>query len=101
MANALDIDLEDKVVIFAQRYLRVPATEHPFHVNGAGFGCKPYTTGSALSGTFLSDGESARMEGYMVERLASEEEIEAARAVSSVANDPDSPFFGLVQSEEK
>lgn len=77
MANSLDMDLTGQVVIFKQEYLSVPATEHPFRVE-AGFGTKPYTSGSALGGTFLSDGESTRMEGFMVERLATEQEIEAA-----------------------
>lgn len=80
MANSLNIDLTDQVVIFHQRYLKVLATEHPFHVGG-GFGALPYTSGSALGGTFLSDGEVCRMEGYMVERLATEEEIASARGV--------------------
>lgn len=76
MANSLNIDLTDKVVIFRQKYLTVPALEHPFRVGG-GFGSKPYTIGRALFGEFLSDGERARMEGFMVERLATEEEIAA------------------------
>ena len=77
MANNLDIDLTGRVVIFSEKFLTVPATEHPFLVEG-GFGAKPYTMGRALLGTFLSDGEEARMEGYMVERLATKEEILAA-----------------------
>ena len=80
MANSLNIDLTDKVVIFRQNYLKVPANEHPFLVGG-GFGASPHTSGSALGGTFLSDGETCRMEGYMVERLATDEEIAAASGV--------------------
>ena len=74
MANSLRMDLEGKVVIFKQEYMTVPALDHPFRVTG-GFGAKDYTAGRALYGTFLSDGEKARMEGYMVERLATPEEI--------------------------
>lgn len=77
MGNSLNIDLEGKVVIFQQQYLMVPQLEHPFRVDG-GFGARPYTMGRALTGEFLSDGERARMEGYMVERLATEEEIRGA-----------------------
>jgi hypothetical protein len=80
MANSLDIDLTDKVVIFRQNYLKVPANEHPFLVT-AGFGASPDTTGTALGGEFLSDGEVCRMEGYMVERLATETEVAAATGV--------------------
>jgi len=100
MANNLDIDLTGKVVVFKQGYLTVPATEHPFLVE-AGFGAKPHTMGRALLGTFLSDGEECRMEGYMVERLATEEEIASAAAVASVITDPESPFYGLVEREAK
>lgn len=74
MANALNEDLTGKVVIFDQKYLKVPAEDHPFRVEG-GFGAVPYTMGNALAGTFLSDGESARMEGYMVKRLATDGEV--------------------------
>jgi hypothetical protein len=77
MANALHMDLRGKVVIFRQEFLSVPATQHPFRVEG-GFGAAQFTRGRALGGTFLSDGESCRMEGYMVERLATDEEILAA-----------------------
>lgn len=77
MANSLDIDLTGKVVIFRQNYLKVPAKKHPFRVDG-GFGASPHTMGTALGGEFLSDGEVCRMEGYMVERLATDEEIAAA-----------------------
>jgi len=80
MANSLNMDLTDQVVIFRQQYLKVPATKHPFHVGG-GFGASPHTSGTALGGTFLSDGEVCRMEGYMVERLATDEEIATASGV--------------------
>lgn len=74
MGNSLDINLVGKVVIFRQKWMSVPAEDHPFRVD-SGFGAVPGTIGTALGGTFLSDGESARMEGYMVERLATPEEI--------------------------
>jgi len=78
MSNSLSMDLTGKVVIFKQNYLTVPQLEHPFLVEG-GFGASPNTIGRALIGEFLSDGERARMEGYMVERLATDEEIAAAQ----------------------
>jgi hypothetical protein len=74
MGNALDINLTGKVVIFRQSALSVPAEKHPYRVDG-GFGASPNTMGRALWGEFLSDGEECRMEGYMVERLATPEEI--------------------------
>lgn len=103
MANSLNIDLEGKVVIFKDGTLKpeYPEVEHPFLVNGAGFGCSPNTQGVSLSGTFLSDGEDAVFGGFQIERLATQEEIDAALAVFGVANDPESPFYGLVQSADK
>ncbi len=77
MSNTLKTDLTGKVVIFKQSRMSVVATEHPFRVEG-GFGAFPTTIGSALIGTFLSDGEEATMDGYAVERFATDEEIQAA-----------------------
>jgi len=74
MGNTLNVDLTDQVVIFRQSRLTVPASKHPFRVKG-GFGASPNTMGRALFGEFLSDGEECRMEGYDVERLATEDEI--------------------------
>ena len=51
-----------------------------FVVSG-GFGAKPYTSGGGCFGAFLFDGEQCRMEGYMVERFATEDEIAAAKAI--------------------
>ena len=101
MANSLRIDLVGKVVIFKQEGLSVPAEEHPFLVGLTGFGADPNLRGTAIFGTFLSDGERARMDGYDVARLATQEEIDSARAVRSVLDDPESPFAGLVRREEK
>ena len=74
MANSLGIVLTDQIVIFKQEYLSAPASEHPFRVKG-GFGALPFTAGTALMGEFLSDGEKTRMEGFFVDRLATEDEI--------------------------
>lgn len=82
MGNTLNENLTDQVVIFKQEALRVPATEHPFRVTG-GFGALPFTRGSALLGTFLSDGEKTRMDGWDVERLATQEEIDAVKGATT------------------
>lgn len=50
-----------------------------FQANG-GFGMHDYTIGSAVFGTFVRDGEEARMEGYDIERIATDDEVEAARS---------------------
>lgn len=84
MANSLNMNLEGKTVILRQSFFRagLVATDHPFEVGG-GFGAQPFTQGRALGGTFLSDGEVTRVDGYDVERLATEEEIAAVRKEGS------------------
>lgn len=77
MANTLEKDLTGRVVIFKQECLRIRAVDNPFRVDG-GFGAKPFTNGSALMGEWLADGEHDRMEGHMVDRYATEDEISAA-----------------------
>jgi hypothetical protein len=74
-----------------QRYvlLRVEAlkpeyhdlTWRVFHARG-GFGCSPDAIGRAVFGTFVRDGEEARMNRGHVERFATDEEIAAAKAAS-------------------
>jgi len=77
--NGPGVDITDKAVV-----LRADA-----HVEGlrtmrdllfwarGGFGCDPGTMGSAVVGTYLSDGERCRVEGYMVDRLATEQDLAA------------------------
>lgn len=79
MANRLDTDLTDKVVVIDKRYLKAEfhsVKARLFQARG-GFGCQPETIGNAVIGTFLSDGEEARIEGFMVERFATPEEVES------------------------
>lgn len=79
--NSLKQDLEGKMVILDKQYLKPEYHDikyRVFEVLG-GFGTKPHAIGTALSGRFLCDGEYARMEGYQVERLATQDEIELAR----------------------
>lgn len=100
MGNPLGIDLGNKVVIFKKEHMKVDPTQHPYLVKN-GFGSLPNTTGSSLSGQFLSDGEEARMDAYMIDRLATQEEVVAALAIRGLIDDPSSPFYGLVQPEAK
>ncbi len=44
-----------------------------------GFGCFPFTSGSAITGVFLCDNEKARIDSSHILRLASEEEIKNKR----------------------
>lgn len=83
MANALNEDLTGRVVIIGAQYMK-PEFDRPelraFRVEN-GFGAVPYTQGNAITGEFLFDGERCRMEGWMVERFATEGEIAAAETV--------------------
>ena len=53
-----------------------------FRADG-GFGMSHVTSGTALAGMFVRDGEVARMEGYHIERLATDDEVAAAREAGS------------------
>lgn len=83
MANHLGEDLTARVVIIGAKHL-VSNLNSPerraFRVSG-GFGAKSHTSGSALMGQFLFDGERCRMEGWMVERFATDDEIKDAKAM--------------------
>ena len=81
MSNALQQELKGKTVIFRQEDMApgVVAEDHPFHCED-GFGCSPHTSGRAIIGYFVEDGEKGRIDGWMVDRIATEDEIEAAKA---------------------
>jgi len=83
MANALGEDIEGKIVVFHKKYFKEnTGFDKPFrrvyYVSG-GFGSKHFTIGKALFGNFVFDGEKCRMEGYMVERYATKDEIAEAK----------------------
>ncbi len=86
--NSLGIDLTDKTVIikravFPGRHI----SARVFKLAG-GFGCVPYTIGSAIIGEFLHSGEKCRLEGHDVMRLAKEADIEKAQAIRTGAASP-------------
>jgi hypothetical protein len=83
--NNLNEDITGKVVILKQEYFQsgLRAEDHPFQAKG-GFGCLPHTNGRGVMGAFLSDGERARVEGYDIERYATDEEIERAPLAKEV-----------------
>ena len=80
MANSLNQELSGKVVVLKKDGLKPEyhdIKQRLFKVSG-GFGASSFTNGSVLFGTFLSDGEECRMNGYDVERLATDEEIKSS-----------------------
>lgn len=81
MGNSLNIELEGKHVLISKERLKPEyhdEAKRVFLVKG-GFGASSFTIGRALFGEFVSDGEKCRQDGYGVERLATEEEVEAAK----------------------
>lgn len=82
MGNALNEDITGRHVVLREDSLKseyADITWRVFHAQG-GFGCSPDTAGNAMFGTFVRDGEEVRMQGYHVERFATDAEVEAARA---------------------
>lgn len=77
MGNSLNIDLTDKVVVLRKECFSPQYQDLKYRLFRvrAGFGAKSFTSGSALFGEHLLDGEKTRWEGYEVERLATDEEI--------------------------
>ncbi len=66
--NSLDIDLKDKIVIVKSKCFKGTEKERRFKCL-KGFGCSPATTGTAVWGRFLIDGEECRIEGTQIEKL--------------------------------
>lgn len=77
MANRLNADLTGKVVVLDPKYLssQYQALKWRLFRAEGGFGCSPETEGKAVFGTFLADGEEARMEGFMIQRFAVEDDM--------------------------
>lgn len=78
MGNRLDADLEGKVVVLRAEAYKGGVKARLFRCTG-GFGCKPYTTGNAIFGTFLASGQDERVEGFEVERLATDAEVQGGK----------------------
>jgi len=78
MGNRLNIDLTDKVVVLRAEDYRGDVKARLFRCRG-GFGCVSYTGGNAIFGTFLSDGTEERVEGFQVERLATDAEVQGGK----------------------
>lgn len=73
--NNLKIDLTNKVVVLMAKYFKGDERARRFLCAG-GFGCNPATLGSAIGGTFLSDGEQTRVEGWQIEKLSDDQSTE-------------------------
>src|SRR6476659_4418408 len=79
MSNKLNIDLTGNVVVLSKRSLSPRFHDlktRLFHVDG-GFGASPHTRGSKIGGYFLYDGERINWDGYSIDRLATQAEIDS------------------------
>lgn len=79
MANSLNMDLTDKVIIFHPDVLGAPFSLHPelypYKVTG-GFGRLEKTMGSKISGEWLHDGDTVgMMPSLYIARLATADEV--------------------------
>jgi hypothetical protein len=79
MGNSLGIDLAGKTLVIKAIYLKPEYRDLPHRLFKArgGFGCSPDTMGNAVIGTFLYDNSDDRMEGFMVERVATDDDLKA------------------------
>lgn len=83
MANSLKAELEGRYVILKLKFFRdrekfKDAVARMFKCKD-GFGCSSDTMGRAVFGHFTIDGEEARIDGFDIQRFATDEEIEQAK----------------------
>lgn len=81
MGNSLNEDLTNRHVVIERTRLAPEYRDihsRIFFAEG-GFGCLPFTSGTAVMGHSVIDGEKFRIGGYEVERFATDEEVDLAR----------------------
>ena len=81
MSNNLNEDITNRYVIVKEETFKAEYRDlkwRVFHARG-GFGCQPYTAGSAVFGSCVHDGEEFRIEGYHIERFATDDEVALAQ----------------------
>ena len=66
MANFLNQNLKGKIVILSSKYYKGIEEERKFKCE-SGFGCFPFTRGTAIFGFFINDNEKSRIDGYEIE----------------------------------
>ena len=81
MGNSLNIDLTNKYVVLDKKTYQGDILRRVFFCED-GFGTKPSTIGNAIFGYFVADGEKCRIEGYEIERLATDSEINDAKGLN-------------------
>ena len=72
MANSLNIDLTNKYVVVDKNVFK---DEVGIFFCEGGFGCFSFTIGTAVFGKWLSDNTIDRISGYVIVRLATDDEV--------------------------
>ena len=86
--NSLGINISNKHVVIQKKYLLPefhPIEKRVCLVTG-GFGALQHTIGSALFVTWIADGGNDRLNSAWVERLATDEEVAAAKTAAMGAS---------------
>ena len=70
MGNKLNMDLKIKYIVVDEKvFSKTKDDIERVFLCKDGFGCSPSTSGHAIFGTFVFDGEKCRIEGYQIKRL--------------------------------
>jgi hypothetical protein len=77
------IDIEGKHVVLRESAMAEDWRDITWRtvLASGGFGCSPDTIGSAVFAEHVRDGEQARWERGQIERLATDKEVSAAKAL--------------------
>ena len=67
------VDLTGKVVVLSDKHYQGDLESRRFRCE-SGFGCRPFTSGNAIFGEFLADGQRARVERWQVESVEVEDD---------------------------
>lgn len=85
MANNLNQELKGKFVVLKAAAYKGDKLKRIFFCKD-GFGTSSKTTGSAIFGCFVSDGEDCKVGGYEVERFARDDEVKEAKRLRGKQN---------------
>lgn len=78
MSNSLKENITDKHVVVREDFFQPAYRDIQYRVflASGGFGCFPNTRGTAVFGSSPIDGEKFRIDGFDIERYATDEEIQ-------------------------
>lgn len=80
--NSIGKNIEGQYVILKDEYCSdrdKKNEEMRVYLAGGGFGCSPVTSGTCVTATQIATSLRMRLEGYMLDRIATPEEVDAAK----------------------